>query len=255
MRDELEDKTILVTGGGSGIGRATAILAARARAKVVVADLDEKKARDTVSVIVEAGGSARARATDVSDPSDVEALIEYTVSTFGRIDGSHNNAGVPTRNKPIQLLTLPDWDFVQGVNVRGVFLCMKYEIEAMMGFGGGAIVNTASVAGIRGQINSADYVASKHGVVGLTQAAAIEAGPSGIRVNAVCPGLIVTPMADGLFADPMLAPAVDKFRERHSLGRFGTPEDVAEAVVWLLSDRASFVNGLLMTVDAGYSTH
>ena len=255
MRDDLNGKSIIVTGAGSGIGRDTATLAAQAGARVVVCDLREEAARETVSLITEQGGTAVVRQADVGDEAQVRALVDFAVETYGRIDGAHNNAGVEMRNKSVEDLTLEDWRFVQRVNVDGVFLCLKYVAQAMIATGGGSIVNTASIAGMRGQVNASDYVASKHAVVGLTKAAAIDLGPKGIRVNAVCPGLVMTPMAIGLVENPLFAPVVNKLLERHSIGRFGQPNEIAEAVVWLLSDRASFVNGLPMAVDGGYSTH
>lgn len=255
MRDELKGKTIIVTGAGSGIGRETALLAAAVGANVVVSDIRAEAGDETAALITAAGGSARFFKADVAREADAKALVDFAVSTFGRLDGAHNNAGVEMRNKPIHELTLEDWEFVQSVNVTGVFLCMKYEIAAMLKTGGGAIVNTASGAGLRAQVNAADYVTSKHAVVGLTKSASIDVGPHGIRVNAVCPGLIMTPMATGLVENPVFSQVVDKLLERHSLGRFGQPGEVAEAVIWLLSDRSSFVTGLPMTVDAGYTTH
>ncbi len=255
MRNELTGKVIIVTGAGSGIGKAGAILAAQAGARVVVADFNLEAAEAAAAGIASAGGTAAAVRTDVGSSVDVANMVDFAVEHFGRLDGAFNNAGIPMVSKPFDEISEQEWAHVQNVNLTGVFLCMKHEITAMRRSGGGAIVNTASTSGLRAQPNGADYIASKHGVVGLTKAGAIDAGPFGIRVNAVCPGLTVTPLSEKLIVDPVFAPTVERVRERIALGRFCRPEEVAEAAVWLLSDRASFVSGAALTVDGGYTTH
>lgn len=255
MRNELTDKVIVITGAGSGIGKASAVLAARAGAKIVAADFNLNAANAVVDEIVGSGGNAVAVRVDVANAADVENMVAFAADQFGRLDGALNNAGIPMVSKPLDEISEEEWAHVQNVNLTGVFLCMKYEIAAMRQSGGGAIVNIASTSGLRAQPNGADYIASKHGVVGVTKAGAIDAGPFGIRVNAVCPGLTVTPLSEKLIVDTVFAPTVDRVRERIALGRFCQPEEVAEAAVWLLSDRASFVSGAALTVDGGYTTH
>jgi NAD(P)-dependent dehydrogenase (short-subunit alcohol dehydrogenase family) len=181
-------------------------------------------------------------------------MVRAATDAYGRLDGAHNNAGIEMVNKPVHEITLAEWGKVLAVDLTGVFLCIKHEFLAMKETGGGAIVNTASAAGVRGQINAADYVAAKHGVVGLTKSAAVDGGALRIRVNAVCPGLIMTPMArDRLMQDPIFSQALDGLRQRHHIGRFGKTEEVANAVLWLLSDESSFVTGTPMLVDGGYA--
>lgn len=255
MRDELAGRTIIVTGAGSGIGRACAILAAQVGANVVAADFNRDAATAAAADIVGLGARAVGVQADVGEAADVDRMIACALGEFGRIDGAINNAGIPMFNKPVHEISQAEWDRVLNVNLTGVFLCMKAEIEAMRASGGGAIVNMASTSGLRAQPNGADYIASKHGVVGLTRAASIDAGAFGIRVNAVCPGLTLTPLAEKLIDDPVFAPTVNRVLERISLGRLCRPEEIAEAAIWLLSDRSSFVSGLAMTVDAGYTTH
>jgi NAD(P)-dependent dehydrogenase (short-subunit alcohol dehydrogenase family) len=181
-------------------------------------------------------------------------MVAFAVSTYGRLDGAFNNAGIEMRNKPVHELTGDDFRSVIDVDLTGVFYCIKHEFLAMKQTGGGSIANTASSSGLRGQANSADYVAAKHGVVGLTKAAAADGGPLGIRVNAVCPGLIMTPMAkDRLMNDPVFSQALDGLRQRHLIGRFGETSEVANLAMWLLSDQSSFVTGAPMLVDGGYA--
>src|SRR2546428_7520009 len=251
MPGQLDGKVAFVTGGASGIGRATALTFAREGAKLIIADLNEDGGQQAVHMITENGGAAIFVKTDVTQATAVEALISKAVETYGRLDCAHNNAGIGSRPR-VLLHELPEesWDRVIDINLKGVWLCMKYELIQMRKQGAGAIVNTASIMGLVGSWNrSGAYNASKHGVVGLTKTAALEYAQQGIRVNCVCPGFIQTPMTAPGMEDParmvlMLA--------SEPVGRMGNPEEVAETVVWLCSDAASFVTGHTMTVDGGY---
>jgi NAD(P)-dependent dehydrogenase (short-subunit alcohol dehydrogenase family) len=243
----MDGKSGLVTGAAGGIGRATALALAREGASVLVNDLESRSAdgEETVRLIEEAGGAARFSAGDVSSAADNARLVEEVVAAFGRLDYAHNNAGVEL-HASITETTEADFDRIMSVNLKGVWLGMKYQIPQMVKQGGGAIVNTASLAGLISAPELGAYVASKHGVVGLTKTAAVECADKNIRVNAVCPALIRTGMTEGMpadFLDVLIAP--------HAIKRIGEPSEVAEAVVWLLSDRASFVTGVPMPVDAG----
>src|SRR5215813_7424632 len=245
----VEGKVALVTGGASGIGRATALTFAREGAKLVIADLNEDGGQQTVHMITEQGGEGIFVSADVSKAVEVQALISTAVETYGRLDCAHNNAGIAGG---IGVLTAeyPEdtWQQVIAVNLTGVWLCMKYEIPQMLSQGSGAIVNTASAWGLVGAQGFSAYVASKHAVVGLTKTAALEYAHQGIRVNCICPGVIHTPMtAEGLRDPERRARIVAS----EPMGRVGTPEEIAEAVVWLCSDAASFVTGHTMTIDGG----
>lgn len=247
--DSIAGKVALVTGGGSGIGRATALAFARRGATVAVADLDDDGGQITVDQIAQAGGAALFLHADVSRAADVQALIDQIVARYGRLDYAHNNAGIEGRPGPLIECGEDEWDRIIAVNLKGVWLCLQAEIRHMIGQGGGAIVNTASVAGLVGSEGLAAYGASKHGVVGLTKTAALEYARAGIRVNAVCPGFIHTPMLVRFTADDAKANA--RLARAHAIGRLGTPEDVAEAVVWLCSDAAAFITGHALAVDGG----
>ena len=250
MTEQLEGKVALTTGGSSGIGRASALMFAREGAKVVVADVDVEGGEETVRMIKESGGEAIIVKCDVSKAFEVEALINKVIETYGRLDCAHNNAGVGVGGVPTADCTEDDWDRVITINLKGVWLCMRYEIPQMAACGGGAIVNTSSVLGLVGSPGRSAYVASKHGVIGLTKAAALEYANAGIRINAVCPGSIRTPATERrIGGDPK---ALVLRIARHPLGRQGTSEEVAEAVVWLCSDAASFITGHAMAVDGGY---
>ena len=250
MLGRLDGKVALVTGGASGIGRATALTFAREGAKLIVADMQEDGGQQTVHMIAEQGGTAIFVQTDVTQAAAVEALISQAVQTYGRLDCAHNNAGISGGGRALTAEYAEDtWHQVIAVNLTGVWLCMKYEIPQMLHQGGGVIVNTASVAGLIGARGLAAYVASKHGVVGLTKTAALEYAHQGIRVNCVCPGVIHTPMTARGLSDPERR---RRIIASEPLGRVGTPEEVAEAVVWLCSDAASFVTGHTMTVDGGF---
>jgi len=253
MPGTLEGKVALVTGGSSGIGRATCLAFAREGARVVVADVNVEGGEQTVSMVKEAGGEAIYVQADVSRAADVEAMVNRAVQAYGRLDCAHNNAGVSGggRRAPMHEYSEEDWDRIIGINLKGVWLCMKYEVPQMLRQGGGAIVNTASIMGLVGSWSrNIAYNASKHGVVGLTKTAALEYAQSGIRINAVCPGYIRTPILDPLLSSN---PEIEgQIIARHPIGRLGRPEEIAEAVVWLCSDAASFVTGHTMTVDGGY---
>ena len=264
-------KVALVTGAGNGIGRASSIVFARDGAKVVVADVAVEAGEETVRLIQEAGGEAIFFAVDVTRSDQVAALIEKTLATFGQLDVAHNNAGIEGPIARIADCSEAEWDRTIEINLKGVWLCLKYEIPAMLKLGRGAIVNTASVAGLAGLSQLAAYTASKHGVIGLTKAAALEYRRFGIRVNAVCPGLIHTPMIERA-ADaklerdlpPRWRPFGRVLKAMQKLGiraiapsqkgarRLGEPGEVAEAVAWLCSDAASFTTGHAMVIDGGY---
>ena len=250
MAGRLDGKIALITGAGSGIGRASALTFAREGAKVAVADKQVDGGQETVRMVEAAGGTASFIEVDVSDAASVEAMVNATVDTYGRIDCAYNNAGIEGQVAPTDSYADDMFDKVIAVNLTGVWLCMKYEIPRLLEQGGGAIVNTASGAGLIGVAGLSAYVASKHGVIGLTKTAALEYAKSGIRVNAVCPGLIQTPMVERLTADqPQLGEALVAMEP---VGRTGRPEEIAESVVWLCSDAASFVTGHAMSVDGGF---
>ena len=256
MAGQLDTRVALVTGGGSGIGRASAVVFAREGAKVVVADVDEDGGQETVRIIEAAGGTARFVRADVSQAAEVAALVEQAVSTYGRLDCTLNNAGIQGDIKQTAECSQENWDRIIATNLTGVWLCMKHEIPHMLSQGGGVIVNTASNFGLVGSNGMPAYSASKHGVLGLTKTAALEYAKSGIRVNAVCPGPVQTPLVDKvLAAQPELGDQIIKAIEaREPVGRMGRPEEIAEAVVWLCSDAASFVTGTAMSVDGGFVT-
>ncbi|MES2303204.1 MAG: SDR family oxidoreductase [Pseudomonadota bacterium] len=249
----LPNKIVLVTGAGSGIGRAAALLFAREGARVGVLDRDVAAAQATVAAITDAGHEALALVTDVTDDHAVEQAVAALVARYGALDGAFNNAGIEMANRLLPDLSSAEWERMMAINLTGVFSCMKYATRAMAGRGG-AIVNMSSGDGIIGAPYAADYVAAKHGVIGLTRAASCEARHTGVRVNALLPGLILTPMVEErLLGNPAFKAQLDPMVERHSVGRFGKPEDVAEAACWLLSDRSDFINGALLTVDGGYT--
>jgi NAD(P)-dependent dehydrogenase (short-subunit alcohol dehydrogenase family) len=227
----------LVTGGASGIGRATSLAMARAGARVAVADRTEENAAKTVALINAAGGQAIAIGGDVTVEADVAAMVARTVAAYGRIDCAFNNAGVAGGS-----------DTMLAINLTGVFLCMKHEITQMLAQGGGgAIVNTASIAGLIGLATSGHYVAAKHGVVGLTKTAAIEYARDGIRVNCVNPGYVTTPMTE-----EVVKTRLNEVMAKVPMNRMGVPDEIAEAVVWMCSDKASFMTGASQVVDGGY---
>jgi NAD(P)-dependent dehydrogenase (short-subunit alcohol dehydrogenase family) len=245
----LDGKAALVTGGGSGLGRASAIALARAGAAVTVADVNEQGGKETAALVFEeAGGDADFVRADVTEPEEVEAMVDKAVARWGHLDCALNNAGTTGASAPTADHTLDDWNRAIALNLTGVFLCLKYEIPAMLERGG-AIVNMASGAGLVGFAGLPAYVASKHGVVGLTRATALEYASNGIRVNAICPGSTRTPMLEGFMGGD---PQIERMMTRAvPLGRLGRPEEIADAVVWLCSDAASFVVGHALAVDGG----
>jgi NAD(P)-dependent dehydrogenase (short-subunit alcohol dehydrogenase family) len=242
-------KVAFVTGAANGIGRAAALAFAHEGVIVVAADLSEQGNQETARMIEEAGGRALPVKCDVSRDNDVKVVLEKTVETFGRLDFAFNNAGVEQPITPTADLTQEEWDRIVDINLRGVFLCMKHEIPLMLKQGGGAIVNTSSGAGVKGIAGQAAYCAAKFGLIGLTKAAALDYAKSNIRVNAVCPGIINTPMMD------RFSGGTPEGRERviawEPVGRMGKPEEIAAAVVWLCSDAAAFVVGHAMVIDGG----
>ena len=246
---EFDGKVAIVTGAASGIGRKTAQFYARDGARVVVSDVDEDGGQETVQLIESAGGEAIFIRTDVSKPQDCEAMVRETIQVYERLDFACNNAGISGEENPIADYSIEGWQKLMRVNLFGVFYCMKYEIPEMLKQGGGAIVNMASILGRVGFAAAPAYVSAKHGVVGLTETAALEYGQHGLRVNAVGPGFIRTPMISDLEEDEE---TFQMLKSMHPIGRLGKPEEVAELVIWLCSQRASFVTGAYYPVDGGY---
>lgn len=253
MTGILQDKVALITGGGNGIGQEAALVFAREGARVAVADLEADAAAATVALVNQAGGQAISLSGDVTDAERMKAMVEGVLSAYGRLDCAFNNAGIaPYQVGSMGMLT-HDWpeaafDRMIAVNLRSVWLSMKYELPAMLAAGGGAIVNTASIAGLVGLKGSTAYVAAKHAVIGMTKTAAMEYAEHGIRVNAVCPGFITTRMT--ALTREQRGEAIIR---RTPLGRFGEPREIAETVAWLCSGRASFVTGAAYEVDGGYT--
>src|ERR1700683_940700 len=250
MAEILDGKSAIVTGGGSGIGRATALIFAREGARVTVADVAEEGGRETVEMIVKKGGAAQFQRCDVARAAEVDALIASAVKAYGRLDCAFNNAGIGGAQRTTADYSEEEWDRIMAVNLKGVWLCMRAEIRQFLSQrSGGAIVNTASAAGLVASHSMPAYTAAKHGVVGLTKTAAIEYARSGIRINDVCPGIIDTPLvADMIAQQPKLAGVLDR---AEPIGRKARPEEIGEAVAWLCSERASFVTGASISVDGG----
>lgn len=248
MTGQFEGKVALVTGGNAGIGRATAVKFASKGAKVAIAARRIEQGEAVANEIIAAGGEAIFVQTDVASATDVEAVVAKTAEEFGRLDFAFNNAGTLPEQAPVHEIDESDWDRVQAVNLKGVFLCMKYEIIQMLKQGGGTIVNDSSAGGLRGARNWSPYAASKHAVIGLTKSAALEYAQKRIRINAICPGFIDTDMTASFYGD---IEGRDRISSNQPAGRHGSPEEVAEVVAWLCSDAASFVNGVAMPVDGG----
>jgi NAD(P)-dependent dehydrogenase (short-subunit alcohol dehydrogenase family) len=249
MKESFDGKVALVTGAGSGMGLATAKAFAEAGASVVLADRDENAVRAAAEKLVAGGRKALAVRCDVTDDAQVEAMVDRAVSTFGLLDAAFNNAGVISRPTETADLSVDEWNRVMAINLRGVWSCMRHELHQMLRQGSGAIVNCSSMGGLTGAPGLSAYAASKHGVIGLTRSAALDYAARGIRVNAVCPGMINTPMAQVLTGGDanFLATLV----KEEPIGRFGEPEEIADTVLWLCSPGSSFVIGHALAVDGG----
>jgi len=250
---EFEGKVALITGGSSGMGRTTALAFAQKGAKIVVASRREKEGEETVAMIKEIGSEAIFVKTDITQVIEVENLVNQTINTYARLDYAFNNAGVEGILGPSIEQTESNWNYIIDINLKGVWLSMKYQIPAMLKNGGGAIVNNASIYGLMGLANLSIYCASKHGVIGLTKAVALEQATAGIRINTVCPGIIQTDMVDRAFGKDDDSEGKVQMAASHPIGRLGKPEEIANAVVWLCSDSASFITGHSLTIDGGYT--
>lgn len=249
MPGRLEGKVALVTGAGSGIGRATALAFGREGARVLVSDVNAQGGEETVRMIQEGGGEALFAKADVRKAAEVEAMVARAVEAWGRLDCAFNNAGIAEARASVVDLEEEDWQRTMEIDLKGVWLCMKYEIPHMLRQGGGAIVNTASVVGLVAAKYQPAYVAAKHGVIGLTRAAALEYAEQGVRINAVCPGAVRTPALEWYIGgDPRVEGLLVS---QHPIGRLGQPEEIAQAVVFLCSDAASFITGHALVVDGG----
>lgn len=250
MVHSMNGKSALVTGGGSGIGRSTALAFAAAGANVVVADVDASGGKETIAQMKNLSGGGIFSLTDVSRANEVEMLVKLAVDTYGALDYAFNNAGIQGELSPTAECTEENWDRITGINLKGVWLCMKYEIAQMLKQGNGSIVNNSSNFGLVGSNGMPAYSAAKHGVVGLTKTAAIEYAQTGLRVNAVCPGPVQTPLVEKIVArQPEI---LDAITDREPIGRMGRADEIAAAVLWLCSDEASFVVGSVLPVDGGY---
>ena len=242
-------KVAFVTGAGSGIGRATAIAFAAEGADVVLADIDTVGNEETARLVAEHGGRVLAVKCDVTSSSDIQSVVEQTVREFGRLDVAFNNAGIEQPPAPLVDIAEDEWSRLLDIDLRSAFLCMKYEIPAMLEQGGGSIVNTSSGAGVVGIRGQAAYVAAKHGLIGLTKSAALDYAAQGVRVNAICPGIIETPMMDRFSGGT--PEGRDRVIGQEPVGRMGRPEEIASAVLWLSSDLGAFATGHAMVIDGG----
>lgn len=241
-------KVVLVTGAASGIGRATAVAFAHEGAHVCILDRTEDALSDAAQAVRAGGGEVLTIACDVSKPDQVEAAVGHVVARFGRLDIAFNNAGVENEAAPVHEIELPDWDRILDINLRGTFVCMKHELAQMVRQGSGVIVNTSSGAGVRGVAGGAAYAASKHAIIGLTKSAALDYAKQNIRVNAILPGNIETPMMDR-FTGGDIQKAIDL----EPVGRLGKPEEIADAVLWMSADLGAFMTGAAVSVDGGWS--
>lgn len=248
----LENKIIIVTGAGAGIGQGTAAVLAREGATVIVSDINLAHAEETAQQIIAAGGKSAALKTDVSNPQDVAELVQFAVQQYGRLDGAFNNAGIPGPTIALAEYDDADFDKVIATNLKSVWLCMKAQIKVMLPQGQGAIVNTASVGGLVGKPGISAYIAAKHGVIGLTKTAALEYGSKGIRINAVCPGVIRTAMVDYVINSGQMGTEAD-WNNLQPIGRMGTTAEIGEYVAWALSDRASLLHGQSVALDGGFT--
>ena len=246
--DRFTSKVVFITGGDSGIGRAAAIAFAAEGARVAIVDRSAGALEEVKTSLENGGAEVVAIPCDVSSPEQVEAAVKQVVERFGRLDVAFNNAGVENKAAPVHEIELPEWDRILGINLRGAFICMKHELAQMVKQGGGVVVNTSSGAGIRGVAGGAAYAASKHAIIGLTRSAALDYARQNIRVNAVLPGNIETPMMDR-FTGGDIQKAIDL----EPVGRLGKPEEIAEAVLWMASGLGGFVTGAATVIDGGWS--
>lgn len=243
----MKGKTVIITGSASGIGKAAAELFAKQGANIIISDIQEAEGKAATESIIAAGGKASFFKTDVSKPEDMKALVSFAVKTYGKLDVAVNNAGIGGELNPIVEMSIEGWQKVISINLNSLFYGMKYQIAAMLKSGGGSIVNISSILGAVGFAGSAGYSAAKHGVIGLTQTAALEYAAQNIRINAVGPGFIDTPILDALDNEMK-----QQIVSLHPIGRLGTSEEIAEMILWLSSDKASFVNGSYHPIDGGY---
>lgn len=252
MTRSLEGKAILVTGAAGGIGSAASVIFAEAGAHLILSDLNADSGDSVLAAVRAKGAEAVFINADVSSESGVQELVDSAVRVFGGLDGAFNNAGTEQHGKPLHELTTADWEKTLRVDLSGVFWCLKHEITAMLKSGGGSIVNTASGLSQVAIPNASEYIAAKHGVLGLTRAAAVEYAARGIRTNCLLPGIVKTPLIARLAEDPAFSAGMDYLRGRHPIGRFAEPSEIGEAAKWLLSNASSFVNGAAMAVDGGF---
>ena len=252
MQNALNDKVVIVTGAAGGIGSQSVLTIARAGAKVVASDIDARGLATVTEQARSEGLNVESIQADLSSEESIRSLVEQTVNTFGRLDGAFNNAAIEQCSKPLTDLSLDEWNRAIRINLTGTFICLKYQIPAMLVTGGGSIVNTSSAAAEMAFPHGSEYISAKAGLLGLTRAAAVDYGAQGIRVNAILPGVIRTPMVQRLCEEPQFKEMMERARERHLLRRFGEPAEVGQVAAWLLSDAAAFVQGASISVDGGF---